>query len=84
MNGKESALHQKFLTACLISLGSRGIGIFKYLENMPTPPKKYFVFRKFDSRDLDSLPTRREAAAVDEWLQSGKRLHAMRDNPYHW
>ena len=35
-------------------------------------------------RDLDSLPTRREVAAVEEWLQSGKKLHAMRDNPYHW
>ena len=46
--------------------------------------KNCFVFRKFDSRDLDSLPTKREAAAVEEWLQSGKRLHAMRDNPYHW
>jgi len=38
----------------------------------------------FVSRDLDSLPTRREAAAVEEWLQSEKWLHAMRDNPYHW
>ena len=30
------------------------------------------------------MPTRREAAAVEEWLRSEKWLHAMRDNPYHW
>ena len=30
-------------------------------------------------RDADSIISRREAAAVDEWLTSGKRFHIMRD-----
>ena len=35
------------------------------------------------SRDLDSRFTEREAAAVMEWLESNKSLHAMRDHPWH-
>lgn len=34
-------------------------------------------------RDADSRPCEREAAAVAEWLQSGKQFHAMRDHPEH-
>jgi len=37
----------------------------------------------FISRDLDSRLNPREAAAVDEWLASGKRLHTMRDHYEH-
>ena len=35
------------------------------------------------SRDLDSRITERERAAVAEWLESDKSLHAMRDHPWH-
>lgn len=35
-------------------------------------------------RDADSRLCAREAAAVDEWLSSGKRFHIMRDHPAHW
>jgi len=35
------------------------------------------------SRDVDSRITYREAAAVNEWLESGKTLHIMRDHPMH-
>ena len=35
------------------------------------------------SRDLDSRFTEREAAAVTEWLESNRSLHAMRDHPWH-
>lgn len=35
------------------------------------------------SRDLDSKISARETAAVDEWLQSKKSFHIMRDNPQH-
>jgi hypothetical protein len=35
------------------------------------------------SRDLDSALTRRERAAVDEWLASNKSFHSMRDHPMH-
>lgn len=37
----------------------------------------------FISRDLDSRVNPREAAAVNEWLKSGKKLHTMRDHYEH-
>jgi len=37
----------------------------------------------FISRDCDSRLFRREAAAVEEWLESGKGFHIMRDHPWH-
>ena len=35
----------------------------------------------FVSRDLDSIFTLREQAAVEEWFKSNKVLHIMRDHP---
>jgi hypothetical protein len=37
----------------------------------------------FLSRDCDSRFTDREVAAINEWLQSDKDFHIMRDHPYH-
>ncbi|XP_063217535.1 uncharacterized protein LOC134528142 isoform X2 [Bacillus rossius redtenbacheri] len=37
----------------------------------------------FMSRDLDSLIIPRELAAVNEWLNSNKTFHIMRDHPQH-
>ena len=37
----------------------------------------------FMSRDLDSVVKLREVEAVEEWLESGKTLHVMRDHPQH-
>ena len=37
----------------------------------------------FVSRDLDSIVKPREMDADEEWLQSGKSLHVMRDHPQH-
>lgn len=34
-------------------------------------------------RDADSRFTEREKLAVDEWINSGKSLHVMRDHPAH-
>ncbi|TDV23823.1 hypothetical protein C7405_1285 [Paraburkholderia caballeronis] len=34
-------------------------------------------------RDADSVISNREAEAVDQWLHSGKRFHAMRDSGTH-
>lgn len=34
-------------------------------------------------RDVDSLPTPRERAAVERWINSGKPVHAMHDSPSH-
>ena len=38
----------------------------------------------FLSRDLDSRINDREVAAVQEWLESDKVVHIMRDNPAHF
>jgi hypothetical protein len=35
------------------------------------------------SRDTDSRLSNREKLAVDEWLNSDKDFHIMRDHPYH-
>jgi len=35
------------------------------------------------SRDCDSRLSYREAAAVQDWLDSGKGFHIMRDHPWH-
>jgi len=35
------------------------------------------------SRDTDSRLSNREKLAVNEWLQSDKNFHIMRDHPYH-
>jgi hypothetical protein len=37
----------------------------------------------FLCRDLDSLISRREVAAVAEWAESGRAVHSMRDHPAH-
>jgi hypothetical protein len=34
-------------------------------------------------RDTDSRPSAREAAAVKEWLSSGKAFHSLGDHPHH-
>ena len=38
---------------------------------------------EFHSRDLDSRPTEREWAAVNEWLKSNRTYHIMRDSPVY-
>ena len=38
---------------------------------------------RFISRDGDSRLSMREKHAVDEWIESGKTLHIMRDHPHH-
>ena len=35
------------------------------------------------SRDLDSISSDREYAAVQEWLNSNASIHVMRDHPRH-
>ncbi len=39
---------------------------------------------EWHSRDLDSRPSEREWAAVDDWLRSGSTFHVMRDHTHHW
>jgi hypothetical protein len=37
----------------------------------------------FISRDCDCRISKRESDAVNEWIESGKQFHIMRDHPYH-
>lgn len=37
----------------------------------------------FISRDADSRVSDREKLAVEEWINSGKKIHIMRDHPHH-
>jgi len=39
--------------------------------------------KRFLIRDADSRLNAREATAVDEWIQSGKKAHIIADHPYH-
>ena len=39
--------------------------------------------QRFVARDVDSRLSFREKMAVDEWVESGLRLHVMRDHPSH-
>lgn len=38
---------------------------------------------RFISRDCDSRLNEREQAAVQDWIESGKPFHIMRDHPHH-
>lgn len=38
---------------------------------------------RFIIRDCDSVINMRERRAVDEWIESGRLFHVMRDNPAH-
>lgn len=53
-------------------------GLFWRFEPAYDPHVELFI-----SRDCDSRINPREAAAVYEWLDSGKRLHTMRDHYEH-
>lgn len=35
------------------------------------------------SRDIDTMILEREVVATNEWIQSGKSFHIMRDHPHH-
>lgn len=53
-------------------------GMFWRFFAVDLPNSEYSIFR-----DTDSRIGVREKLAVDEWLNSGKSLHVMRDHPYH-
>jgi len=53
-------------------------GMFWRFLAADIPDCTYVVFR-----DTDSRITKREFLAVQEWIDSGKSLHVMRDHPAH-
>ncbi len=62
-----------------IDMTNKGIyGMFWRFFAVDLPDSEYAIFR-----DGDSRVSIREKMAVDEWLESGKTLHVMRDHPYH-
>lgn len=58
---------------------------------IPSIPEMYWRFfiadhtdcEYFIVRDADSRLSLREKAAVDQWIESGKMIHTMRDHPAH-
>lgn len=55
-------------------------------ENLPGMVWRFFPKENVDifiSRDADSRISKREVNAVNEWINSGKILHIMRDHPHH-
>lgn len=59
--------------------GNAGLGLFWRFEPMFDDPD----IERFMVRDTDSVPSPREVAAVQEWIDSGQPFHIMRDNPSH-
>ena len=53
-------------------------GMFWRFYALELPDCEYSIFR-----DADSRIGLRESLAVNEWINSGKSLHVMRDHPYH-
>lgn len=46
-------------------------------------PAQETTVKRFASRDIDARLSKREAAAVKEWEESGLPFHVMRDHPSH-
>ena len=53
-------------------------GMFWRFFAVGLPDSEYCSFR-----DCDSRISEREKKSVDEWIESKKSLHVMRDHPYH-
>ena len=59
--------------------GKGGLGLFWRFAPMYDDPD----IERFMVRDTDSVPSPREVAAVNEWIDSGEPFHIMRDNKSH-
>jgi hypothetical protein len=68
----------KAAQAKAVDMTGKGYGMFWRFHAADIPDCGYVVFR-----DCDSRLSVREKAAVDEWIDSGKAIHIMRDHPFH-
>lgn len=70
----------KFKNCRLINKNTEGdwSGMFWRFEPASKPDVSVML-----SRDCDSRLSKREKAAVEEWLKSDKKFHIMRDHPWH-
>jgi len=75
------------IVQALIKLGAEIIKV-DIKEDASASLWRFLIFCDFSVdaailRDTDSTITKREVAAVQEWLDSGKSYHIMRDHPHH-
>jgi hypothetical protein len=76
---KESIEKLNSMDVICQDMTDKGIyGMFWRFFAVELPDSEYSIFR-----DADSRLSVREKIAVDEWINSGKTLHVMRDHPYH-
>jgi hypothetical protein len=73
----------------LVELGADVVEIPKGLEGWKGMFARFLPASEDDvdifiSRDCDSRLSKREALAVEEWMQSTKLVHSMADHPYHF
>lgn len=78
MNWREELEKAGFQVLIRSALYGPHDGLFWRFESAFDPQVETFI-----SRDCDSRLNPREAAAVADWLASGKKLHTMRDHYEH-
>ncbi|MEO7813935.1 MAG: hypothetical protein ABIR87_00635 [Sphingomicrobium sp.] len=70
-------------------LGATGASIVDCADEISPPMMRRFLVHddpyvdRYIIRDRDSRIGQREVVALDDWLASGLRFHAMRDHPFH-
>ena len=74
----EKKLNQSNIELIESDLRHANQGLFDRFRPMFDPKVEIWI-----SRDLDSRITSREAAAVNEWVSTGTKLHVMRDSHNH-
>ena len=75
----------------LQSIRSENVQLVNITTNPPFEPKEIWnlfvatdpCLERYLIRSTDSRLTAREKAAVDQWIDSGKHFHIMRDAPFH-
>ena len=80
-----------FPSKAIERIRSDNVQLVKITTKKPSKPKEIWnMFVASDPcldwyliRNIDSRLTAREKAAVDQWIDSGKRFHIMRDHPFH-
>jgi hypothetical protein len=75
---KNVIIELKELGVLLFDMTNKSYGMFWRFFAADIPDCEYAIFR-----DADSRLSIREKLAVDEWINSGKSIHVMRDHPAH-
>lgn len=78
----------KSVTQRLAALGAQVVTVDDELKKVPGGLWRFFAsddpaVDRFLCRDCDSRLNTQERVAVDEWIESGKLFHVMRDHVYH-